>query len=120
MHDARVEIIDVFADDDAAIGGSRIAALLDSIPVEDSITDVILDMSALSIGVGFPAAKILLEDCEDAEVRTFHLMIVSNPELDDRILSEPADSAMPVKGFSGTGHLDGSLETARYLAAPTC
>ena len=111
--DARVEIIDVFADDDAAIGGSRIAALLDSIPVDDSITDVILDMSALSIGVGFPAAKILLEDCEDAEARTFHLMIVSNPELDDRILSEPADNAMPVKGFSGTGHLDGSLETAR-------
>lgn len=104
--DASVEIIDVFADDGAAIGGPRIAALLDSVPVDDSITDVILDMSALSIGIGFPAAKILLEDCEDAEARAFHLMIVSNPELDDRILSEPADSAMSVKGFSGTGRQD--------------
>ena len=104
--DARVEIIDVFADDGAAIGGPRIAALLDSVPVDDRITDVILDMSALSIGIGFPAAKILLEDCEDAEARTFHLLIVSNPELDDRILSEPADGAMSVKGFSGTGRQD--------------
>lgn len=111
--DARVESIEVFGDDGAAVGGPRIAALLNAIPIDPEVTDVILDLSALSIGIGFPAAKILLADCEDAKDRAFHLLIVSNPELDDRIVSEPADTAMSVKGFSGLGHLDGALETAQ-------
>ncbi len=113
VFEARVETIDVFGDDGAAVGGPRIAALLNSIAIDESVTDVVLDLSALSIGIGFPAAKILLADCEDAKARAFHLLIVSNPELDDRIVSEPADNAMSVKGFSGTGHLDGTLETAQ-------
>lgn len=111
--DACVESIEVFGDDGAAVGGPRIAALLNSIPIQDDVTDVVLDLSALSIGIGFPAAKILLADCEEVVTRAFHLLIVSNPELDDCILSEPAENAMSVKGFSGTGHLDGTLETAR-------
>lgn len=111
--EARIERIEVFGDDGAAVGGPRIAALLNAIVIDDDVTDVVLDMSALSIGIGFPAAKILLADCEDAKARAFHLLIVSNPELDDRIVSEPADNAMAVKGFSGTGHLEGTLETAK-------
>ena len=110
---ARVESIDVFGDDGAAVGGPRIAALLNSINIDEDITDVVLDLSALSIGIGFPAAKILLADCEEAEKRAFHLLIVSNPELDDRIKSEPAESAMSVKGFAGTEHLEGTLNVAR-------
>lgn len=111
--DARVERIEVFADDGAAVGGSRIAALLNSISIDDDVTDVVLDLSALSIGIGFPAAKMLLADCEETVTRAFHLLIMSNPELDDRILSEPDDIAMTIKGFSGTEHLDDHLEIAR-------
>ena len=111
--DARVESIEVFGDDGAAVGGSRIAALLSNISISDDITDVVLDLSAISIGIGFPAAKILLENCENAATRAFHLLIVSNPELDGRILSESADNAMSVKGFSGIGHLNSTLESAQ-------
>ena len=113
VSDVRVERIDVFGDDGAAVGGPRIAALLNSLEIEESVTDVVLDLSALSIGIGFPAAKILLADCEDADARAFHILIVSNPDLDDQIVNEPADNAMSVKGFSGAGHLDGTLETAQ-------
>lgn len=113
VSDARVESIEVFGDDGAAVGGPRIAALLNAITIDDKVTDVVLDLSALSIGIGFPAAKILLADCEDIKDRAFHLLIVSNPELDDRIVCEPADNVMSVKGFSSVGHLDGTLEIAR-------
>ena len=92
--------IEVFADDGAPVGGSRIVSLLGQHAIPDDVTDVILDLSALSIGIGFPAAKMLLEDCEGAPNRTFHLMIVSNPEMDDQISSVPSSRAGSVKGFA--------------------
>ncbi|MCM0751653.1 hypothetical protein DEA98_10775 [Brucella pseudogrignonensis] len=104
--------VEVFGDDGAAIGGPRIAATLGALLIDPKITDIVLDMSALSIGIGFPAAKLLLSECETVG-RSFHLLIVSNPELDDNIVSEPADRPMPVKGFSGSVALDGLLDPAR-------
>ena len=98
--DSKVISIDVFAEDGAPVGGSRIVSRLGEHPVADEVTDVILDLSALSIGVGFPAARMLLEDCEGAENRAFHIMIVSNPEMDDTISSIPSSRAGAVKGFS--------------------
>ncbi|WP_223476585.1 hypothetical protein [Oricola indica] len=98
--DCAILKVDVFADDGAPVGGSRIVTLLGQHPVADEVTDIILDLSALSTGIGFPAAKMLLEDCEVADDRAFHLMIVSNPEMDDQISSVPASRAGSVKGFS--------------------
>lgn len=98
--DCTIFKVDVFADDGAPVGGSRVVSLLSQHPVADEVTDVILDLSALSIGIGFPAARMLLEDCEAATNRAFHLMIVSNPEMDDRISSVPSSRAGSVKGFS--------------------
>lgn len=92
--------IDVFADDGAPVGGARIAAELASRPLPVDITDVIVDLSALSIGVGFPAAKLLLERCEQTENTAFHLIIASSPELDDHIRSESSDRPSPVRGFA--------------------
>ncbi len=92
--------VDVFADDGAPVAGSRIVSILQKHPIPDDVTDVILDLSALSIGIGFPAALMLLQDCEAAANRTFHLMIVSNPEMDDKIGSIPSNRPSPVKGFA--------------------
>ena len=92
--------INVFADDGAPVGGSRIAAELVRRPLFEGVTDVIVDLSALSIGVGFPAVKLLLEWCERTEDMTFHLMIISSPKLDDRIRSESSDRPSPVRGFA--------------------
>lgn len=105
--------VEIFADDGAPVGGSRIVRLLGQHPVPNDVTDVILDLSALSIGVGFPAAMMLLEDCEAAPNRAFHLMIVSNPELDDRISSVPSSQPSPVKGFSPPVEADGDRELAQ-------
>lgn len=93
--------VNIFADDGAPVGGSQIVSLLGDDPFDADITDVILDLSALSIGVGFPAAKLLLLECEKKTDCSFHLMIVSNPELDDNISAVPYDRPTLVKGFSG-------------------
>jgi hypothetical protein len=110
---SKVGRVEVFGDDGAAVGGSRVANLVSQTDIDENITDIVLDLSALSIGIGFPLAKILLEECEQTTNRAFHVFIVSNPELDDRITSEPADRAMPVRGFSGLGKLSQTLEPAK-------
>lgn len=110
---SRVERVEIFGDDGAAVGGSRVAAMLGGVMIDPGITDIVLDMSALSIGIGFPVAKLLLDDCEQVADRAFHILIVSNPELDDCISSEPAERAMSVRGFSGLGRLPQTLEAAK-------
>lgn len=92
--------IEIFADDGAPVGGRRIAGALSERPIPDEITDVVVDLSALSVGIGFPAARLLLEDCEKNPGRTFHLMIASDPDLDDLIRSDPSDRPSPVRGFA--------------------
>lgn len=92
--------IDVFGDDGAPVGGSRVVSRLAEHPIPDGMTDVILDLSALSIGIGFPVARMLLEDCEAANNRAFHLMIVSNPEMDDWIANVPSSRQGSVRGFA--------------------
>lgn len=98
--DSEVIQVDVFADDGAPVGGHRVSSELIKRPLDDGITDVILDFSALSLGVAFPAARLLLEACEGENNRAFHIMISSNPELDDQIRSDPSDRPSPVKGFA--------------------
>jgi len=105
--DCTILRIDIFADDGAPVGGSRIVSLLGRQPVADHVTDIILDLSAMSIGIGFPAARMLLQDCEAANNRAFHLMIASNPEMDEKISSVPASRAGSVKGFSPPVEADG-------------
>lgn len=111
--DSKILQVEIFADDNAPVGGARIAKLLSENAVEDGITDVVLDMSAMSIGIGFPAALLLLQDCEAAVDRTFHLMIVSNPELDDRISSVPWSRPGPVRGFAPPLGEDEDLSVAQ-------
>ncbi|WFR97518.1 hypothetical protein [Rhizobium tumorigenes] len=100
VQNSKIVSIDVFADDGAPVGGARIIASLEQNPVGDDITDVILDLSALSIGIAFPVARMLLEDCEQTSNRSFHLMMVSNPELDDQISSIPSSRPTMVRGFA--------------------
>lgn len=98
--DSKIFSIEVFADDGAPVGGARLVAEMLANPICPEVTDVILDLSALSIGIGFPAAKLLLEECEEGNTRAFHLMITSNPELDELISSVPSSRISPVKGFA--------------------
>lgn len=94
--------IQIFANDGAVVGGTRVASELRAFTMPDDLTDIVLDMSALSIGVGFPAARLLLDFAERLPDLSFHLMIASNPALDARISAEPDDRVVNVRGFAGS------------------
>lgn len=94
--------IEIFSPDDGApVGGHGIRSALRDYSWPEGLTDIVLDASALSMGVGFPAARLLLEHCEKTDGLSLHLMIVSNPELDDRIIGEPSAQVQFVRGYSG-------------------
>jgi hypothetical protein len=109
-HVVNVRVFD--PQDGAPVGGQRIAEALSVFVWPPRITDVVLDMSALSTGVGFPTARFLLESCEAREDVSFHVMISSNPELDAQIVGEPYSTPTLVRGFAGRG-ANGILPVAR-------
>lgn len=111
---ATVAHVQIFsADDRAPIGGHGIRSALDDYSWPDGITDIVLDMSALSTGVGFPLARLLLEYAEAKHAVSLHLMVVSNPELDDRIVGEPSAQVQFVRGYSGPSGSYDALPIAR-------
>jgi hypothetical protein len=96
-----VEVDILAAEDNAVVGGRRAVAALEQ---EDLavFTDVVLDASALSVGIMFPLAKFLLEKCVAIGVESnFHIMVASLPRLDAEIKGVPNDAVDPVHGFSG-------------------
>lgn len=104
--------VDIFGNDNAPIAGARIASVIRGHSIAAETTDIVLDITALSIGVAFPAARLLLDHCESHGI-AFHIMIASNPELDDAIASEPGDRPMAVRGFAGVDQSDATLDIAR-------
>jgi len=107
--ETRVESIRIFSSEDGApVGGQRIVEMLEAFTWPEEITDVVLDFSALSTGIGFPMARYILTLCEGRANLNFHIMISSNPELDASIVGEPYDSPSFVRGFSGDFTLHGA------------
>lgn len=105
--------IEIFGDDDAPVAGMRIASAFRDFHIPEDVTDIVLDLTALSIGIGFPAAKILLNHCETRATCAFHLMVASSPEIEDRITSESSGRPMTVRGFTGEDGTSSNLKDAK-------
>lgn len=103
--------VDILADEDrAVIGGRRATEAIGRIAL-DPYTDIVLDLSALSVGVSFPITRLLLDRSNGTTPRkNFHLVVVSNGGVDDAISSVPSDFVDPVHGFSGRLDLDESAQ----------
>ncbi len=111
---SRVEPIPIFDPaDNAPVGGNRLAALLSGLELPEGTTDVVLDMSALSMGIAFPAAKILVEIADRNPNLNMHLMIASNPEMDVSIVGEPGEKVQAVRGFAGNAGRESEYPKAR-------
>jgi hypothetical protein len=107
------QILDVpvlAADDGAVIGGRRATEVMMNISLS-GYTDVVLDLSALSVGISFPVARYLLEAaCSQTPHLNVHLVVMSNAGVDDAIRSIPSDYVDPVHGFSGRLDLEESAD----------
>lgn len=107
------------AEDGAVVGGHRVVKVLrdGGYDTLHGVTDVVLDMSALSIGISFPIAQFLLKACERAGSDTnFHVLAASHPQVDGAIASIYNDTVDPIRGFSGGIDLgDGDQEPKIWL-----
>ncbi len=98
-----VQEIGVFAEDNAVVGGRNAVAVVNKVSLA-GLTDVIVDGSALSLGVAYPLVRHLLRCVEaagDGEPRNLHVIVCDHPEIDAAIRSTPWDAATPVHGFKG-------------------
>jgi hypothetical protein len=104
--------IKIFDDTDLAVVGGRIAAgLVGELPLQD-YTDIVVDLSALSIGVSFPLVRALLERNASAR-RNVHAVVVADAQLDAEIRPLPTEAATVVHGFRGTYGMDASEDASR-------
>ena len=103
--------IEVLAEvDRAVVGGQRvISAIFSSVGLFEGITDVMLDVGALSLGISFPLARYLYETCARSDAN-FHVFAASSSGLDDAIKSIPSDVVDPVRGFSGQIDFESAVE----------
>jgi hypothetical protein len=108
-----VATVSVFANDGAVIGGREVAKLLASRPWNE-VTDVVVDLSALSKGVVFPLVRWLLESLDRLGLPTnIHLMVYEDASLDQRIVEVGCDRPSMMAGFEGTWGLDQSRDAAK-------
>ena len=113
LTDARIEPIRIFGSDGAVVGGRRIIALLSQECLE-GLTDIVIDISALSVGISFPVIRYFVERLERAaETANLHVFVAHNPLLDASIRALPTDAPGYVHGFKGGLTLSSKADAAR-------
>jgi hypothetical protein len=99
---SRVAAFPVFSTDNATVGGRRTVEALKAESWTD-VTDIIVDLSALSVGVAFPLARLLLGIARKHH-RNLHVVVTDDPSIDeeiDGISSEKAETLFSFKGNLG-------------------
>lgn len=105
--------IEIFGNDGAIVGGRRAAAKVSSIGLA-GYSDVIVDISAFSVGTSFPIVRLLVEQfSHDAQPRNLHITVAHDPGIDARISRTAGDRPGWVHGFGGTLGVDHDQNPAR-------
>lgn len=105
--------VDIFGSDGAVIGGRNIVATLNKQDFTNR-TDVVIDMSALSVGTSFPMVKYLFERCNQGRPpANLHVFVAHDAQLDDAIVPIPGDVPGYVHGFRGPATLGSTAQAAR-------
>lgn len=113
LHKNDIIKIEIFGSDNAVVGGRNVVKELSSVNYSD-YTDVVVDISALSIGTSFPAIRYLIERIEAGlQPANLHLFVTHNPILDTGITLIPSDSPGYIHGFRGGTSLDSSSTAAK-------
>lgn len=110
---SNVEEIDIFARDGAVVGGKKAVKALADVRL-DHFSDVVVDVSALSIGIAFPIVRFLYE-CRHADDTTanLHVVVMDTPRVDQAIRSQASDRAEFIAGFRGSFGLEESSQAVK-------
>lgn len=106
--------INVLATDNAVVAGRNAVEAMRRRSF-DGFTDLVVDMSALSIGTSFPIVRYLLEYAESRrpEVVNLHVVVASVPEVDERRRRVSNDVPSLVHSFHGTLRLHSQAGSAK-------
>lgn len=109
----RVVPIEIFGPDNAVVGGRNVIGRLRDYDLK-GVTDVVIDISALSAGMSFPIVRYFVEQTAYGR-RTFnlHVFVVHDPHLDAGIRSIASDRPMYVHGFKGRATLSSVAGAAK-------
>ena len=117
LPDYEVAAIDIFGTDNAVIGGRNVVNAVHRQEL-DGITDIVVDLSALSVGTSYPIVRYLVERIGGSNAqRNLHLFVSQNPGLDEAIIPIAGDTVGFVHGFKGGWALDASAAAAKLSAA---
>lgn len=104
--------IQIFSADNAVTGGIQAARAVANLDLQ-GITDVVVDVSALSLGISFPVARVLCELLPQGAQPNLHVMFVSEPSTDQEIESTAGDQVTTVHGYKGGLGLDSNNDAAK-------
>jgi hypothetical protein len=100
--------IEVFARDGAIVGGRAIIESVRALAF-DKYTDIVVDISAMSLGVFFPLIRFLDESLrERAIAANLHVTITENSDVEQAISAIASDRVVAPHGFQGGLRLDRS------------
>jgi hypothetical protein len=106
-------LLNIFGSDGAVVGGRNAVRLIDRQDFAET-TDVVVDISALSVGTAFPIIRYLVERSVRAPTEfNLHLFVAHDPVLDGAIKFVSSDAPSFVHGFRGGSTLDGSAGAAK-------
>jgi len=110
--------IEIFSADGSVSGGRAAARAVSTLDLTE-VTDIVVDVSALSIGVSFPIIRWVLDFPARAQWNlNVHLFVAHQPALDDRIVATPSDTPVPVHGFDGRLRLSSENQQIARLWLP--
>jgi len=106
--------VDVFGSDGAPVGGRRATKELSENMDLNGITDLILDCSALSVGLMFPIARYCHEAAKNiGKEVNFHIFVLDDPSTDSAIQSTSCGKVAPLHTFGGKLNLDSRTDAAK-------
>lgn len=120
LKDCKIKRVEVFATDGDGtsapgrhvVSGRYVAKLAQQLDLT-GITDVVVDLSALSIGTSFPFTRALLARLNQQTGVNLHAMVTLSPLTDRSIVARPSSFVGPVHGFRGRWGIDETAGAAK-------
>ena len=113
LTESRVQSIDVFGSDGAVVGGRNVINILMGQELNGT-TDVVVDISALSVGISFPIIRYFVERIgHSIKSVNLHVFVAHDPTLDAGIRATASDNPGYVHGFKGRSTIYDTADAAR-------
>lgn len=111
--DLTIATVEIFGPDNAVIGGRNAVRAVADYPL-GPFTDIVVDVSALSVGTAYPIIRYLYERGEASGAsQNIHVFVTADPALDEAIRPVAGDSVGFVHGFRGGWALDSTAAAAK-------